>query len=485
MKRRIQYFGSIAAVKKQSLFLGITAIILGAAVIGSMAMPVSALDYQKTINVGFDIQDTLTVSLSSPNLVISDLTPGIAADSNIVTINVLSNNPYGYTLTSTVGDTTYTNRNLTHSTITTGTIPTFTSLDYGSSVADMSASTVDPNTWGYSYSDQTVTTPTWTAYSGLPLYSDTTNIATLKESSTTSAAAGDNIQFKIAAKAADTQLAGEYKNVVNFAVVGGSAPAYYMQDVGTWGSTLAEGSEITAIDNRDNKEYTVAKLADGNIWMTQNLDFDIDSNKTYTSADTDISASWTPSTSTYATGTTTWNGSYTAPESYDPGNVCWDGTMNDDWDGTLDNETTSCTAPNHYHIGNYYNWTAAVAMNDSSSYTTDQQDVNQSICPAGWRLPTYSGNKSYDNLVTTLDLTAGSEASAGADGNIQNSPVFFPYAGRWYGDSGNVGGDSTYWSSVVGGSNDAYGLGFDVGGGLAPQGGGSRDYGFSVRCVAR
>ena len=84
-------------------------------VISLLSINVSALDYQKTINVGFNVQDTLTVSLSSPNLIIDDLMPGTASDSNIITVNVLSNNPYGYTLTSNVGnDTTYNTDKLIH-----------------------------------------------------------------------------------------------------------------------------------------------------------------------------------------------------------------------------------------------------------------------------------------------------------------------------------------------------------------------------------
>ena len=305
-------------------------------------------------------------------------------------------------------------------------------------------------------------------------------------SATTTGTTGSSLTSTYGAYVTSAQPAGTYTGKVKYTLVHpNDAPApelepttKYMQDVATWGSALNVGDEITAIDSRDNKEYYVAKLADGNIWMTQNLDFDIDSTKTYTSADTDISADWTPSTSTYTTGTTTWENSFVYPESYDPGNVCWDGILDD-------TGTSSCSAPNHYHIGNYYTWTAAIAMNDSTSYTTDQTDVDQSICPAGWRLPTYSGNRSYDKLVTDLSLTAGSETYTGADGNIQDSPVYFPYAGFWGGSQVNVGVVSVYWSSVVKNVILSYGLAFNVGGSLDLQGNNLRSGGYSVRCVAR
>ena len=49
----------------------------------------------------------------------------------------------------------------------------------------------------------------------------------------------------------------------------------------------------------------------------------------------------------------------------------------------------------HESIGNYYNWTAAIASNDSSSLTSDasgniSNNPQNSICPKGWRLPTTS-----------------------------------------------------------------------------------------------
>ena len=88
--------------------------------------------------------------------------------------------------------------------------------------------------------------------------------------------------------------------------------------------------------------------------------------------------------------------------------------------------TIACTDQNanrHYSIGNYYNWTAAVAMNDSSSYTGYEIDAGQSICPAGWMLPVHKNNKSYDNLMNGLGLID----STGS--NVQDAPVYFVPSG--------------------------------------------------------
>ena len=40
-------------------------------------------------------------------------------------------------------------------------------------------------------------------------------------------------------------------------------------------------SKVVPKDIRDEKEYYVTRLEGGNVWMTQNLDLDIDETKTY------------------------------------------------------------------------------------------------------------------------------------------------------------------------------------------------------------
>ena len=305
--------------------------------------------------------------------------------------------------------------------------------------------------------------------------------------------------------------AGDYTNVITFTAVTNAVPEpevgpapssdcntpvpniTYMQEINDSNKTtvlasMTQDTQDYLRDSRDTKPYCVAKLADGNIWMTQNLDHDIvTTTDFYTYANTDIghgatpntSAKWTAQTATYATNDTTWSRSVDNPKSYDPGDLCWNGTIAPDYIGTLSTYAVACGSDKHYHIGNYYNWTAAVAMNDSSSYTTDEQDVDQSICPAGWRLPTFSGNKSYDNLVTALSLTSG------ASGNVQSAPAYFVYGGYWGGSSYSVGGSDHYWSSVVNDDDGAYVFSFSRGGYMNPQVVNIRDDGNSVSCVAR
>ena len=448
----------------------------------------SALEYTSNpVPVSFTFNSVLTLSTDG-NIAISNLTPGNKGiSSNDYTVTVSTNSVAGYTLSATVGCASGTGC-FNSKILGDGNNNDFAMVE--------TTTTLTPGKWGVSL-DSTATENS--NFKTLPLYSDTAETINQTTDASGTAASGyqgtQDTTFRVGAYAAESQVAGTYTNVINFTAVanmtancGNYTAEYCMQDISSWKSGLTTSQQIQAMDARDGKLYYVAKLADGNVWMTQNLDHDIVTTAGYyTYANTDIghgatpntNATWTAQTATYATNDTTWNDTVDEPESYNPGDLCWNGTIRSDNNGTITTDTVACGNDKHYHIGNYYNWTAAVAMNDSSSYTTDQQDTDQSICPAGWRLPTLSGNKSYDNLVTTLSLTAGTS------GNVQSAPAYFVYGGYWGGESNRVGGGGVYWSSVVYDVDYSHGFLFIGGGYMYPQGIDYRDRGNSVRCVAR
>ena len=500
------------------------------------AAKTSALTYQTGVGVSFTFNPRLAITLSSADLIISNLAPGNAADSNTITVTVNTNTAYGYTLNATVGEATnYNTRNLIRSDIN----DNFSSIAYGSSLASL---TTD-NTWGYAYKPSGQSS-TWTTYSGLPLYSDTNNVATLI--STQDPADSDSVEFKIAAKASATQPAGEYRNVISFVAVSNPIPEdptpptscatpvpglTYMQDLtssnkATILSNMTEDSQYYLADKRDDKTYCVAKLKDGNLWMTQNLDHDIvtDGSVTYDNTTTDLgwngtgysTASWAPASATKATSDTTWttgSAGDTIPESYDPGELYWNGiagqyssesdctTAGGTWDSTnnLCNQISS-TGNSHYHLGNYYNWTAAIASNDSSIYgvydsgtgSYTNTETNQSICPAGWTLPiggyyespTVAPDKSFQHLVEQYGWN-DSDWALGNNQKIWNSPINLGLSGYWYGMLENVGYSVDPWSSTASGDAYAYSLRASSGGYVIPVYYYDRYYGYSVRCITR
>ena len=267
-----------------------------------------------------------------------------------------------------------------------------------------------------------------------------------------------------------------------------------MQDIANWKGTLSVGQQVQAKDTRDGKVYWVAKLKDGNVWMTQNLDLDLNENITLTPEDTNITSNWTPVRSTIKQNTPfDWLSDYNTPYSVDSGNYYFDGTYYSS--SACNFMTTTCphysTTPyelngEHGHIGNYYNWSAAVASNDTSAITTETE-MTTSICPKGWRLPTgnsATANYSFGNLVKQYGYTGTSQSDV-SDATLLASPLFFARGG--YVGSGSLygqGNGGLYWSSrAYFRSSYAYSLLFSSSY-VYPSNDGNRYSGFSVRCVA-
>ncbi|MBR6505368.1 hypothetical protein IKT18_00800 [Candidatus Saccharibacteria bacterium] len=309
--------------------------------------------------------------------------------------------------------------------------------------------------------------------------------------------------------------------------------------------SMTPEATYTLMDKRDEKTYTIGKfLANAiprrdatqqggdhyTVWMTQNLDLDIDSRTTYTNEDTDLgyntqtgkyeTASWRPESSTITTAGE-WGekycysdddcryepGYYDIPESYDPGDVYWNSRVStgDDWQDYWRICYTNLYAPDcpatiptsnyiantgssHYHLGNFYNWTAAVATNDSVDFLTNgNMLVEQSICPAGWTLPRIGyGEDSFNALwysrIGNYDDETGTFDNISA---LWSEPLGFPTSGYYMGAIGSIGIYGGFWSSFSYGDEGVIGYGgFDVDGSIFPPYFHS-PFGLSIRCVAR
>ena len=444
---------------------GVAGIIGIASIAATSSISASALSYSTSSDVSFTFAPTLSIGLSTDSLNIDNLVPGNISDSNSVKVTVSSNTPYGYVLSASVGSsdstsTYYNTSNLVHEDSTVNNA--FTSIDTSASLANL---TTD-NTWGYSTSLDGGTT--WSTYSGLP--STTTKpLLDISDPATPS-----TIDFKIAAKSSTTQASGTYNNIITFYAVGKPEPVSirklkYMQDFRTLSSedkylvleSMPVGQQYKLIDDRDNKTYWIAKQADGNIWMTQNLDLTIDSAKTYTEEDTDVNSDWHP----------VW------VQLKDPGDRYWNGnfTSNSAIYNTTVLDESSTPGGSHYHIGNWYDWATATAIDNPNSYTY-YRDLNRSICPAGWRLPTATGNKSFYNLYNAKPFTRGE------NGDAHLAPNFFSYSDA-NGTGNYIGNSVAYWSSTV--YNTYYAYRMQIDSGISLQGTSGKGNKFNIRCVAR
>ena len=276
-----------------------------------------------------------------------------------------------------------------------------------------------------------------------------------------------------------------------------------------------EPSQTQLVDTRDGKTYWVAKLRDEHCWMTQNLDFDIVADeqdptkmKTITSENTDL-------TDYSLTGAYSQANGYSCDE--DAGIISWtpattaktinfEGTTVTGW---LDSDTVPYSASKtdnanigHTSIGNYYNWTAAIASNSSGSYSSNtygniSNNPKNSVCPRGWRLPIIS-NQSGSVIGSTNEFgrlnqlyNDGITSGVGSSTKLMESPLWFVWSGYINGATLlNHGINGSFLSSTV--NNNSYIYNLYIGNdSVDPANGayryyyGSRRIGFSIRCLAR
>ena len=263
-------------------------------------------------------------------------------------------------------------------------------------------------------------------------------------------------------------------------------------------------SSVSALtDQRDNQTYAIARLADGNCWMIENLRLESTNSDNATGA----LAQGYGTSSTYGNFSglataenTNFSNSTTANSLYYSGTQSGTASVNI---GTYNpgyrmprynNANTSIRASsptnnneNMYSYGNYYTWSAAIA--DTTYYSSSGDHGTTSLCPKGWRLP--KGNtalEGFGKLDVDMDGTGGDQT--GSAGMIQlakwrSYPNNFLYAGRFAGSSvGSLGSYGYYWSSVTRNGSKSYNLLFYGTNNLYPGTDYENNYGGStIRCL--
>ncbi len=392
----------------------------------------------------------------SPSTSLTITTPNLSTIAPVGEVSYLSSNvtysandisSYSMKISYAEGNSSLSNSNITDSS---GNTTTITGAG-GKTPANMSS-----NTWGYALADANANNTTLT-YNTMPAYgSGTTIVSGNAESVPTTTK-----KLVFASKFAESATSGHYRTKVLLSltatpkVVAGLDSITYMQEMTgevckqtpqkLKDQTIPTGGSKVLIDKRDNSTYTVARLEDGNCWMTQNLRI---VNKTITPADSDVTTNYTIPASSLS-GFSSSN--YYANQVY------------------YANNTTN---------GAYYSWTAATAGTGTSSVTSG--DAPSSVCPKGWKLPPNSGKGSYTNFTSAAGIA---NSSAGSN-KIRSAPYNFPYAGRALNSSLNVvGSNGYYWSRTTDSANNAYNLIFG-GSYVNPANSYDRYRGLSIRCVA-
>ena len=441
------------------------------------------------------------ISLSLQDTVAVEVTPTQGGTFNYKTaaLSISTNNETGYSLYMATGngENTLTSQNP-------GTSDVIAAVNGGDN--GVTSTNFGNNTWGYNLSQEAVSDTT--TYKAVPTATGDTALV-----STSSPTEADTYNLTFGTKVDTSLPSGTYSNDVVVSVVANPAfvPVFdgiqTMQEMtSTICADAAENDTAQLTDTRDGKKYWVTKLADGNCWMTQNLDLDLSTGKALTPDDSDVSRSWTPTNNTLTDGTQTttdyeavwsWNlGDYvlTTPNA---GTSCGTSGISNFGDCTsvgfqsiagmtpmTDGNATDVISGNtynaHYHVGNHYTWNAATAGTGGTITSTNAKD---SICPKGWQLPTSnnSNSGSFQALTNAYSISSNTDGSTA----LVSSPLYFVRSGYVYsGSLWNAGRYGYYWSSTAASSTSyAYYLYF-YSGFVTPSINSYRYYGQSVRCLA-
>ncbi len=371
------------------------------------------------------------------------------------------------------------------------------------------ASNFAKNSWGYYFGQNLVDENT--TYKSVP--QDETVIEDL-----TSPAEMTEYELTFGANVSTSLPAGTYTGevvvsaIANPLAITTMQELIYMQDMTTEicaaSGEVTPGGEVTKqlIDSRDGTKYWVAKMADQNCWMTQNLALNLREGQRLTAGDTDLhgKAEWTVPTST----------EFAMPEKDSDDRTKYMYTMRS-WNLGEVNER-------YRAAGNYYQYNAAAVgsageeMKSPESAMTDPAelvDVMDSICPKGWQMPLagrnvptgqpFARNKSFYNLVVAYgypkegynnqgEARGRTPFLTGEHQDLFAAPFNFVMGGYVDISNGAVMGFGSLgyvWSGTLAtytsGTYDMGMAGEGYGSGFAPSYNDSRRFGENVRCVAR
>ena len=267
--------------------------------------------------------------------------------------------------------------------------------------------------------------------------------------------------------------------------------ATYMQDITSSNKStilagMTAGNRYYLRDSRDGKPYCVGKLADGNLWMLDNLALD----PTDATTAANMSASNTNATAeaitNYLNGGNTNN------------TAGWSSTAvvnatSDSYIAPMINNASVDTLVTSYglaavngqaKVGIYYNYCAATvgtycyAAYSGVDVPDTIIDASQDICPAGWRMPTGGLTGEYNTLYGYYNTTQDATNSASLQYNLST-----PLSGSFYDSSaGGQGSWGFWWSSTYLDDTNMYGL-YVSSTDVDPTSVGDRSTGISVRCL--
>ena len=315
---------------------------------------------------------------------------------------------------------------------------------------------------------------------------------------TGTSATGSELTSTYAAYMSQTQPAGTYSGKVKYTMVHPNtaptpivppAPASscnipvpgvtYMQDItssnkATILGNMTQGNAYYLRDKRDEEPYCVSKLADGNLWMLDNLRLDITDStilNSLTTTNTNVSE---PSLISLKSG------NRTAGNQYADGPIAqWDSNNTTNYynraaaNAASKDTTTTSYGNGSGKIGVYYNYCAASAGSYCYDLAPSNTNATEDLCPTNWRMPTGGSSGEYQALYTAYNSDATNFETA----------LSAPLSG--YFDDGSAVNQRSYgyfWSSTY---NYRYGMYYLIVGSrnVYPTDYSGRSNGYSLRCL--
>ncbi len=345
------------------LLLAVTLIISNNSFVSSVYA--DGLDYNVQIRPSLNV----TLSSSTVSLVLNPSTSPFGKAN--LDVSVGTNNPTGYKLYI---NTTNGNDKLTNNT-------TLTTPVYIDTLSSSTTETTFPaNSWGYRISslssgneggDSSITDTTGTNF--FPYVSGA------MISSASSAVTSSTSTLTFGAKVDYDKPAGIYSLDFSFKAV----PSISTYNIQNLPESECTSDSTVVTDSRDGQAYTVARLGDGNCWMTQNLRF---TGTTLTPADSDVKTNKTIAYEDLTEG-----------DSYDDLRI----------HKGVDDKGNSTV---------WYNYAAASAGTITGDSNT--VEASESVCPAGWRLPTDDEITGIISYVDAFSPVAGGRYNGGSISDI-------------------------------------------------------------------
>ena len=233
----------------------------------------------------------------------------------------------------------------------------------------------------------------------------------------------------------------------------------------------------------DGQSYQVAKLADGNCWMLNNLKLGSTTGPlALTPADTNITAGWSLPQVLADSGVAVYN------QPRVDALLAGDGSYNAASPNSAETDITSAN-----FAGYYYNWCAATAggATTCSNDAVFPVDTSEDICPVGWRLPV-GGGATGELAVLNGSMFAGTPSAADTTNDAAHAAKWAftgPFKGvlagqRTYSLWADIGSIGYVWSSShdPGWSRFAQYVAFSASG-VDPATLAHRNYRRSIRCM--